>query len=166
MGRCVLSIDPGIDWGYAVWNSHGTHFFKLESPIKSGVLWASKTITNWHEKLDVACRQFDTLLKDLIHPLERVIIEEPAYFQSAGGGVAARRGDLVKLALVTGAFAGIANCKYMAVIELVPVTTWKGQLPKEVVIKRIREKLPKIKGVTSHAWDAVGIGLHAKGHFE
>jgi len=53
--------------------------------------------------------------------------------------------------------------------KLVKPSEWKGQMPKSVAERRIRKKLGdkvcrRLK-IQSHAWDAVGIGLWAKGVF-
>ncbi|GAH42403.1 unnamed protein product [marine sediment metagenome] len=54
---------------------------------------------------------------------------------------------------------------------LVPVNEWKGQLPKPVVVRRVRQVLGKLedeqgKTIATHAIDATGIGLWVKGAFE
>ncbi len=54
-------------------------------------------------------------------------------------------------------------------VKLVPVNAWKGQLSKELVIDRIADVMGpvwmKVSGsqFRTHEWDALGIGLWAKG---
>jgi hypothetical protein len=54
-------------------------------------------------------------------------------------------------------------------IVLVKPSEWKGQLPKSVVERRLRVTLGnsvcRDLGIESHAWDAIGIGLWARGRF-
>lgn len=91
-----------------------------------------------------------------------VYCEFPQFFSSAGGQMCAARGDLAKLTFLVGR---IAESCYHHQVKFVPVevNTWKGQLPKEVVEKRVCNKLGIRHGkITSHAMDAVGIGMWAK----
>jgi hypothetical protein len=82
-------------------------------------------------------------------------------FGSAKGYAVAASGDLVKLSCLVGMIAGL--CKAMGIIiYLVPVAKWKGQLTKEAVIYRIEKILGKCT-YEKDEWDAVGIGLWAKG---
>lgn len=76
----------------------------------------------------------------------------------------ARRGDLVKLVMVVGSIVGILSTGCYEII-LIPVNRWKGQLPKDVVNKRVERFYGSnnCKGFKTHAWDAVGIGLYYKG---
>lgn len=101
--------------------------------------------------------------------LNAAYIEWPSFFASAVGHAAAARGDLVKLTFGAGFVCGQLRREFGCLIEPIPVNDWKGQLPKSVVIGRIRKILGKDAcrklGIKSHAWDAVGIGLYAKGHF-
>lgn len=78
----------------------------------------------------------------------------------------AGRGDLVTLSFFIGYLAG-----RICPIPFIPVeiNKWKGQLSKKNVTDRIKNKLTKkvckTLEIRTHAWDAVGIGLWAKGHF-
>jgi hypothetical protein len=75
------------------------------------------------------------------------------------------KGDLQKLCFLVGMLAGY----FKTARSFTPVTPneWKGQLPKQVVIRRLIKRF----GATAtadwqkDAWDAVGIGLWKMGSF-
>lgn len=154
MGNATrITIDPGLSGtGYALWDDG----WKL---IESGVRNAPKDY-DWESK------GFSIIsdLEDIVEFNSEVragYIEFPAFFGSAGGATVASSGALVKLAW----FVGVVCARLKFTVELVEVRDWKGQLPKEVVIKRIKRILPRVKAI-SHAWDAIGIGLYKRGDFD
>lgn len=89
-----------------------------------------------------------------------VFIEFPEYFASSGGRAVAVKGDLVKLAYCVGQLAHeMGDCSE---IHLLPVREWKGQAPKGVVERQVREELKGctvLKQAKSDMWDALGMGL-------
>lgn len=101
--------------------------------------------------------------------IQRVFIEWPSFFGSAIGHAAAARGDLVKLTFGAGFVCGELHSIFGCKTEPILVNDWKGQLPKDEVTRRIRSIIGVKKcrnlGIKTHAWDAVGIGLYAKGFF-
>lgn len=107
-------------------------------------------------------------------PIRNIYIEWPSFFGgSARGYASAARDDIVKLSIATGyIIAWLEKCRGGRPGEIipVPVRNWKGQLPKDVVIQRIKKLLGTAAcyrlGVKTHAYDAIGIGLYAKGHFQ
>lgn len=159
----ALSIDPGVTGtGVALWSIRD--WKRLCGPMECFNVYPSgdkPTQRNWYT------RGWDVIEKVKASvPLGRVrwvYLEFPAYFQSAGGRVTARSGDLVKLSTFVGMLTGQLGRR----VYLVPVNDWKGDLSKSVVELRIRQLLgPEVcKGWTQHTWDAVGIGLYMKGHF-
>lgn len=162
----VLSVDPGIQFGWALWNSETWHV--CEPPVMTGIQKTSGyQKAPWSIRLDAIIEGF----RDLVETsggIGALIIEWPAFFDTAGGRTVASRGDLGKLHTVVGAIIGAFQQLDTGLqVAYAPVHDWKGQLPKEVVKTRIRKILPK--GTTfefkSHIWDAVGIGLYGKGFF-
>jgi len=92
--------------------------------------------------------------------VDEIYVEFPAFFGSFGGQTTAKSGALVKLSGLVGAIMFALEAKP------VKVNDWKGQLPKDIVIKRIKRVLPNVETkfkVKSHGWDAIGIGLHTLG---
>lgn len=102
--------------------------------------------------------------------------ELPVFYDDAGGHMAAKKGDLGKLMRSVGRIEELCRRQSVRYFEH-PVPRWKGQLPKTVVNRRICRILEKVcrprdpkacleeLGCKTHAWDAVGIGLFAKGVF-
>lgn len=97
--------------------------------------------------------------------ITRLAIEKPrVYAPSRSKG---DPNDLIDLAFVAGATIYAAQPK--EVIEIYPAT-WKGQVPKPVMVERVKSaltpkelplvELPRAKSLQHNVWDAVGIGLY------
>lgn len=152
----ILAIDPGS-------NGTGVALFlpRETAPAETRVL------TSGAKTWEARCKALLTLLLNLdttwsrAHGLSRVVIEQPQFFDAAGGHMVARRGDLAKLCMFAGMSYGIFAPRSL----LVPVYQWKGQLPKAVVNRRIEERLgvKACRKFRTHAWDAVGIGMYVRG---
>jgi len=153
----ILSIDPGSSgFGVAAWEAKNFKSSKKYPLAVAAYSYSNKDwIENVHKSVDDLRRfvGYDNLVTT-------VYCEQPQFFSGTAGGYAtAASGALIKLAFSAGAL-----CNYYPVPTImVPIIKWKGQLPKDVVIDRIVKILPNLKGVSSHGWDAVGIGLYAKG---
>ena len=93
------------------------------------------------------------------------IIEMPVYYGQGDKNA----GSIFKLCVCIGAIAVALN-EAGAVVETVEVPEWKGQLPKDVVIRRIKAILPAYLvddlKLEKDMWDAVGIGLWKRGYFK
>jgi len=153
-----LSIDPGTNGtGWASWDEK--NWRKLVPPLNTGVIFPPRSL-NWQDKVEFVAKQFEKYPKI---PTIKVYIEYPAFHESFGGEVVARSGALVKLTYLV----GFISSRFPKVL-LVPVRNWKGQLPKTVVEERIRKLLGPVvcSSFKTHIWDAVGIGLYAKGFFK
>ena len=96
--------------------------------------------------------------------LEKVYCEMPSFFVTNRGMVAAESGSLIKLTYFVGLLAGMFQEKNV-LFEVVQIQQWKGQLPKEVVKKRILKVLGSsaCSEFRLDVWDAVGMGLWKKG---
>lgn len=96
---------------------------------------------------------------------EQVVIEMPEFQSGAGRQMGWKTGDLQKLTLLVGILAATA-ARALANVQLVTPSQWKGQLPKDVVQRRLEthygSKLNKLN-IQTHAWDALGIGAWALG---
>lgn len=139
-----LTIDPGITGtGWAQWDKD----WNLK---RWGVYKPRQTSTTKKEEIV-------DFIKQKAPGLSKVWVEEPEFFQSKGGMVTARSGALVKLTVLVGMIIQATGA------TPIKVRDWKGNLPKDVVIKRIH----KITGqwFLSHDADAVGIGLYISGRF-
>jgi hypothetical protein len=119
-------------------------------------------------------RPFDKQIENLIYALEifaapfkitEVACEYPIFFQNRRGMDTAAKGNLVEMAYCVGCVSGWAR-SFGATFIPVPVTDWKGQLPKPVVNERIAARIDtSLLSKKSHDWDACGIGLYVKGKF-
>lgn len=117
----------------------------------------------WRERCRRMVQGLDVMIQQTWNPDTRpfhhpamAIIEIPITFQSAKGTAAAMGGDLLALGFCAAAISTYLTGR-INTLEVDPLT-WKGQLPKEVVHKRLREfygadKLPK----DPNALDAVGL---------
>lgn len=157
----ILALDPGVEWGWA--------YFPVNDykPLACGIC-SPKSSLPWNSRIENGFAVLSSVLKRF-EPW-KVYCEEPQFFADVGGYAAAAGGTLVKLTAAYGVLWGA--CLAMGVkFQGVPVNKWKGQLPKEVVIRRSREILGEkfclhfLQRVQSHAWDAIGLGLWARGKF-
>ena len=151
----TLYIDPGLGGtGFAFFTKKG------EPPHCSGVWQAGRAGT-----LNERCERITKALASIITHwnVERVVIEFPEVYQSGVSHAATTKGDLFKLVYLIGGMGQVARdlCEHHDP-DLITPRDWKGQLPKDVVIKRIQKKWPDVL-LTNHQADAVGMGLAALG---
>jgi hypothetical protein len=162
------SIDPGLGGtGVAVWLARMPSRLYRKALLSKGTLKDETKEAGIAERSSaLAAAVVGLLATQCGNGLLRAYIEEPA---NMGGGVAARRGDLVKLALTAGAIATAIKIQFpRCKVIMVPVIQWKGNAPKEITNRRVCELMgwpqSDIKK-QNHELDAVGIGLHALGIF-
>lgn len=160
-----VSIDPGIGGlGLALWGDKNWRVRPVNPKIVMNINPSSKAeglvqkTTSILEKIHGEIECYD---------VSDVYCEMPAFFDTVGGAMVAKRGDLSKLTYFVGVVGGYCYSRNIQ-IHLVPVTVWKGQTTKEMVERKIHTILPNIKqtGVKSHGYDAVGIGLWAQGLYK
>ena len=94
---------------------------------------------------------------------EKVYLEWPIWM---GANAAAKSGDLITLSALVGSFMRTLTSSNYLIVQPVPVRDWKGDASKKATVGWVKSILD-IKDdkhwKNSHAWDAVGIGLWAKG---
>lgn len=163
MSAVFVSLDPGQRTGVAVWSEEAR---ARRVPPISAALWTGglgSVATTWEQRCQALSGRLENYLRGT--NVSRVYCEMPAFFEGEKGHAAAAKGDVVKLAFLVGVYAGICHGQRVG-FSVVPVRDWKGQLPKTVVIERIKRKLGKGCGLYhGDQWDAVGIGLYVKGYF-
>lgn len=146
-----MYIDPGLEgtgWATFVNNS-----YEDSGVIHSGLQWQQKVniitncvknIAHTHDVLDITC-------------------EWPGLWSgSAVSQASAAKGDLFKLAYLIGSIAKMWDDRNGRPLRLISPQEWKGQLPKEVVMRRVHVLLPNVK-LSNHMADAIGMGLAAQG---
>ena len=173
--KMLVSVDVGMNaLGWARWLFHRGE--KASPPSSCGVIKVPSRLvretregTAWSERFRWLMQEFQAEVWDQYQP-DAIALEWPEFrAASAMGHAAAARDNLTQLAFAAGAHACMAFLAgHRVEVRLVPVSEWKGTLPKHVVEGRIVKAIGReaIDGTAfeSHAWDAVGIGLHALGH--
>jgi hypothetical protein len=101
-------------------------------------------------------------------PLETIDLVAVEVPQIYGPRQQKRPNDLIKVALLVGALGGLLP-ESLPIKEYRP-SNWKGQVPKKIMVERIKAKLsaeergrvllPSAKSEEHNVYDAVGIGLH------
>ncbi len=157
----LVALDPGIVTGAAVWAD------RLDAmPVATATFRSSTQFRNWLLNGQIVANQLKKWLGQYQFQIDCPgFIEEPAFFDTSGGHMVARRGDFCKLAMIAGWEIGILS-QFCIVPRLVGIQNWKGQLPKAIVRDRIQNVLGKSFTGSEHEWDAVGIGLAARGMLE
>jgi Holliday junction resolvasome RuvABC endonuclease subunit len=152
-----MTIDPGVGSGsgWVIWQDKET-----TNVIDYGLAVASVSV--WFNACNIVCQQLKQVMQQ--HRVRQVIIEYPRFMQSNAGRRTAERGDLIKLAVLTGRICQAATdlCPQVLFYD---VSTWKAQWSKEIVKERVLEILgyDACKGFHRDIWDAAGIGLAARG---
>jgi len=100
-------------------------------------------------------------LEDVVRDLDTestVVIEKPQLWGAYKSVASMHSGDLLGLHLLVGALYWWAANRFESHrVYLIPVSEWKGQLPKEVTQKRMEKKYG-VKFLTDDESDACGLG--------
>tara|TARA_R110001592_G_scaffold265951_2_gene531573 strand:- start:6738 stop:7265 length:528 start_codon:yes stop_codon:yes gene_type:complete len=165
-----MCIDPGVaGTGVSIW--HTTSFNSTSEKIKEKNLFIPLFHRSFKLKDELKFYYYFLELAQE-YEVERVYIENAHYHGtgSAKGQMTAAKGDLVVLAKYIG---GLLATFWLSGVqaETIDVMRWKGQLPKEVVMRRILKIWPECPSKrnletgmpTAHDWDAIGIGYYLMG---
>lgn len=153
-------VDPGLTGtGWAVF--HKADF----EPVSWGVIVAKGNSKEWVERVRGIGAQFKQVIQNA--KAAHVILEWQELFRSGVSMASATKGDLFKLSVLTGALTAISWEYTGRTPELKKPMEWKGQLPKEIVEKRVIQHyqnrgLPA-PAIPNHAMDAVGMGFARRG---
>ena len=151
----LISIDPNVKrMAVAVWE-HGE--LRQTMYLRSDLKGRAST--------------FDQLIEIDVPP-DEIAVEVPQIYS---GAVSKKKG-LMKLGFYAGFACGaLYQGGHTTVHEYLPAQ-WKGQVPKDIMLPRIIEKLtaseltrvtlPTGKSYQHDVWDAVGIGLHHLGRLK
>ena len=157
----TIYIDPGLGGtGWAYFSSHSCCSETPELPNAYGVLRGHAKET-WIQQSNTIRHAFSFLLEK--YTARQCVIEFPCLWSGSGlSQASASRGDLFKLAYLCGSLAAMCGIRGVRV-ELPSPQDWKGQLPKDVVIKRILRFFPEGTIIKDHEADAIGMGIAAQG---
>lgn len=168
-----ISIDPGISGtGVAVWSE--SEWKEKVCPIDVRNIYGKKT-EDWLGKMRSILAQLEEII-DQHEPVRKLYIEFPEKMDSLKGNAAVvskvrgglkEPGDVFKLTYLVGAVAELCRSNDVGFRYYLP-SEWKGQIGKSIVEQRIKMRIPNIVDLNpkSHSFDAIGIGLHAKGFME
>lgn len=174
--QVIVSIDPGVKTlGLCVWDVQYTVRGDLDfrrSPFRGGhaprPIYA-EAVEFTPRSLPDAAEAITDYLHDTLTPFRptHAVIERMEFFGGTARGIAATV-DVLDVAAMTGAMTVFFQQRG-AIVTLTPVRTWKGQLSKDQVSRRLLKKwgldeMP-LESLKSHAIDAAGIGLHFMGKF-
>jgi hypothetical protein len=156
------SMDPGgTGAGLCIWPEE--EWNQCLPPVWMQNVYPVRRVGPWLDRTMSVLSQIADHL-DNFKP-SHLYCECPQFFEGTRGMASAGSGDLVKLCLFTGGIIEVCRVRDTR-LHLIDVNEWKGQLPKDVVERRIYKRLPQLEGVISaHVVDGVGIGLYAKGFF-
>lgn len=156
----ILTVDPGLRMcGAALWTRDGRlvsgALIKGAAEDRDAKAWATMAGEVWEwTKLETWRLQ--------TAPVTFWVSEFPKVYTV--GKSKGDPDDLLQLAGVVGALTG-----KLGPGEIVRPYQWKGQVPKPVMVERIKSKLtaeelelvrlPRAKSLHHNIWDAVGIGL-------
>lgn len=158
-----ISIDPGFQGtGWAIWPEQDWKPGSNVLPREVGILMTPNYMRNsdftfrarWFaEELSKLCLRFNAT---------DVYVEFPVFYDNAGGHMGMKTGDIPKLIFLVGVFSEVSRVN-KAIFHAVMVPEWKGQVSKALVIHRLHKRFGaegfKLLGASSHAYDAIGIGV-------
>src|SRR3990172_4120769 len=152
----IACIDPGLSGtGIAIWQSIS---WNRKKPEPESV--ASFRPLSFMSGI----KSIDKYLS--IKKVSSVYLEQANYFGggSVKGQMVAEKQDLIVLVEFIGGLKAICGMRGIKVL-MIPAIKWKGTLPKNVVQERILKIIPNAEEYcrTSHAFDALGIGLATMG---
>lgn len=157
----IISIDPGLHaCGLAIFHEKTKQLVHAE--LVKNVTSKDLAELIFHMGWRVQNALEDTGLEGLGHIY---VIELPQVYR--GSLQKGDPNDLVALGAVVGSI--LALCETDRPRVLYKPREWKGQVPKDIMVKRIISKLsddekaravlPRAKSLSHNVWDAVGIGL-------
>ena len=159
-----ITVDPGLQTGLVCWSGQ---------KIESYHTFSGRPNRTFHEKVNRLICDVETWLDESQFNSDRTYMEWPAVFGSAAGITAASSGSVVKLAFIVGRLVQTFDSYFLdgpdGHMEFIEVSKWKGQVPKDVMHKRIRKFLsPTLKkellgAKHGHVMDAIGMGYHLWG---
>lgn len=151
----LITIDVGLNTGYAIWGNENTL-------IKHGEI---KTYEKSREmNLYKISKSLDILLDIPKEKITKAVIEGVEYQFSLKSFTSTIRGNTFYLAYMVGVIAGLFIERNIY-FKIITARQWKGQLTKTATRLRAERALPFLKSekLSEHVIDAIGIGLSEQG---
>lgn len=164
LGPCIC-IDPGVNIGYATFKSGKNEPFSFADILSDS---RSLESVNWLENCDNVIWKLKVFLSSAVNECgipqcSPVFIEEPRFQNTHTGFKSAANQSLTKLVMQFGRIWQLC-IQYQYKPIAVPIVTYKGQMQKVQVQHRIKRAIGL--ETTSHAADAIAIGLYIRGKFK
>ena len=155
----TIFIDPGLGGtGVAIYKSTSLYYPSPVYPVKTFVLTAPQKL-----KWSLRCVYYWKALEKELEGVNIVLVQIESsnlWEANAISHAASVKGDLFKLAYLTGGFGHILSTSPReSIIDFIAPFEWKGQMTKRAVITRIKRRLPNLKNLKDHEADAIGMGL-------
>lgn len=167
----VITIDPGVfTMGGCLWESEsGLPDKPWGFPLDAMAFDLSKQNRHPDEATQTMILLVQELNKWFTKGVACCYCEKLQIFTSAKGMASAIKGHVLQVEMFRGILASKCS-EYNVPFVDVPVLHWKGQLSKDLTIKRIRKifdkHIPKCMSKEfSHDWDAAGIGFYLQDMF-
>ena len=173
----VMCIDPGLGGtGWAFFpkfhSTEATQKLQMSNyipgavpPTKWGVIRGDRK-TSWQAQVEDIHVQYTSIVYQCVQSvcgIPHIIIEFPSFWTGSGKSYAAVTGEESSLGKLYYLIGALSTAGPKAIPRLVSPEEWKGQLPKDVVIKRIKRYFPAGTVIKDHEADAIGMGLSLQG---
>ena len=144
-----LAIDPGL---------HYSGFCVMSSDLR--ILEAGcvhhKGPLSWDARLPLVME--DVMAVYRRHLPDTFVFEVPEHWSGREGFAARESGSVFKLTFLAGALYGVVKHQCLSEMVLLTPSKWKGQMPKDLVHKRLIRKVPEASEYTDHnVLDAIAL---------
>ena len=151
----LLSIDPGMNTGWASWGISN-------KPESSGIFRVQRKVLTEYKRLVFLWDEYSTLLL-LIKPNHVAIESASTWGMSKKSLVSTMAGSLDILNRLIGGYLALTNeVLPRAEVELISPQRWKGQLTEVALRSIIQKVLKDNQYYRQHELEAVGLGYFVR----
>jgi|WetSurMetagenome_2_1015567.scaffolds.fasta_scaffold40621_8 hypothetical protein len=155
----VCTIDPGINTGFALWD---TVYFERQQAKQPIDTYGINTYCNGKEN---QLSDLGNKIYNLLDPytFDRIIIENTELWSgNLKSQTSIATGNLFLETLIIGEYFHYFTFNHNVQPKLIVAKKWKGQMSKDVTKRRVQMVTGKLYP-SEHITDAVGIGLSLQG---
>jgi hypothetical protein len=158
----ILFVDPGLEGtGWAFFKYIDTKAKQAMRPADFAQYISKVKSPRFESKAEDICDWFSGVCACL--KPKTVVFEMPELWsKSVKSQASAASGNLFKLVYLVGGLGHVVHMSCISLPVLVNPSVWKGQLPKDVMQRRIQRAFDLSK-LGEHEADAIGMGLAAQG---